>query len=180
MEIAEETNRFSPNPPLFSPSSPYFPGRLGRLAIPEVRARRGCERTGGGRWLGLGSFQSPPVSRRPFTCLGDRAAAPGAGSCQLPEVSGKLLWRLRNLPSPKHGRDGSKHGAGALRTPPGYLRALHQSALGPEKHSPGCPHAGVQSPPLHPPRSPCPFLCTPEEFCLPCLTEGWLPSSSAL
>lgn len=166
MEIAEETNRFSPNPPLSSPTSR---GALGVSPSPGVRARRGCEGTGGGRWSGLGSFQSPPVSRRPFTCLRDSAAVPSAGSCQLPEVSGKLLWETEKSPFPQAWQGLLQARGWSAADTPRVPHALHQSALGPEKHSPGCP-------PLHPPRSPSPFLGTPREFCLPCLTEDGCPA----
>lgn len=51
------------------------------------------------------------------------------------------------------------------------IQTLHQSVWGPEKHSLECS-------PLHFPRSPLPFAPhTTENFCLPSLTEGWLPSS---
>lgn len=166
MEIAEETNRFSPNPPLSSPSTPTPRGALG-ACHPGVGAPRGCAGAGGGRWSGLGSFQRPLVSRGPFTCSRAGAAVPGAGSCQLPEVSGKLLWETKTSPFPQAWQ-GPLQARGCIAADtPRVPHAVHRSALGPENHSLGYP-------PLRPPRSPAPFLCTPGEFGLPCLTDAQL------
>lgn len=106
---------------------------------------------GGGRWSGLGSFQSPPVSPRAFTCLRDSAAVPGAGSCQLPEVSRKLLWETEKSPFPQAWQGPLQARGRSAADTPRVPHALHQSALAWRNVLQGVPHCTLLGP--HPPFS---------------------------
>lgn len=144
MEIAQETNRFSPNPPLPSPHPPHITGRLGGSPPPGSGpggAVRGPEGAGG-----PGVLPETPGLPRASHLLEGQCSCPWLWLLSAAESLRKNAWGDQEIPpSSMHERDpriSSQNQAGVLQIPPAHpmlFQTLHQSALGPEKHPLECP-----------------------------------------